>query len=157
MFTKELASLEKRMLEMIQTNDELQRNYDLLRTIPGIGSRAAVGLLAEAGDLRSYASAQQLAASFGLNPMIRRSGTSIKGQTRISKIGNAHARKRFYLPALVATKHNPTIKRFHDRLIAAGKHKKAVIVACERKLVMIAYGVLISQKPFTTEALLLTN
>ena len=58
-------------------------------------------------------------------------------------------RKLFYLPALVATRHNPTVKAFYDKLVAKGKPKKSALVASERKLIMIAYGVLKSGKPFT--------
>ena len=58
-------------------------------------------------------------------------------------------RKLFYLPALVATRHNPIVKAFYQKLVANGKPKKSALVACERKLLMIAYGVLKSGKPFT--------
>ncbi|MGI8924036.1 MAG: transposase [Fimbriimonadales bacterium] len=56
--------------------------------------------------------AESLTASVGLNPLIRRSGASIYGQPRISKMGNKHARCRFSMPALVATRHNPVIEAF---------------------------------------------
>jgi transposase len=152
----EEVSLKKQLLAIVESSEELKRSYHLLRTIPGIGERAAVGFLAEVGDIGAYASAENLAASFGLNPLIRRSGTSVHGQTRISKMGNAHARSRFYMPALVAIIHNPVIKAFYERLVARGKNKKGALVACCRKLVMIAYGVLKSGKPFNCEAKPLT-
>jgi transposase len=69
---------------------------------------------------------------------------------------NAHARSRFYMPALVAIIHNPVIKAFYERLVARGKNKKGALVACCRKLVMLAYGVLKSGKPFNCEAQPLT-
>lgn len=148
---EEEQSLRKQLLAIVESSEELKRDYNLLRTIPGIGERAAIGFLAEVGDLSNYASAESLAASFGLNPRIRRSGTSVHGQTRISKMGNAHARSRFYMPALVAIVHNPLVKAFYERLVARGKNKKGALVACCRKLVMIAYGVLKSGKPFKCE------
>lgn len=152
----EESSLKKQLLAIVESSEELTKKYTLLRTIPGIGERAAVGFLAEVGDLSAYASAESLAASFGLNPRIRRSGTSVHGQTRISKLGNAHARSRFYMPALVAIVHNPLIKAFYERLVQRGKNKKGALVACCRKLVMIAYGVLKSGKPFNFEVQPLT-
>ncbi|MBA3725787.1 MAG: IS110 family transposase [Armatimonadetes bacterium] len=153
---EEEKSLRKQLVAIVESSDELTRKYNLLCTIPGIGERAAIGFLAEVGDLSSYVSAESLAASFGLNPRIRRSGTSVHGQTRISKMGNAHARSRFYMPALVAIIHNPLIKAFYERLVQRGKNKKCALVACCRKLVMIAYGVLKSGKPFRCEVSPLT-
>lgn len=154
---KEHVQIAAEMQRIIDGCPHLKRAYELLRSIPGIGDRAATGFLAEVGDIDVYEDAESLAASFGLNPLIRRSGTSIHGQTRISKMGNKHARCRFYMPALVATKHNPVIKAFYEKLLAKGKHKKSALLACCRKLVMLAYGVLRSGKPFEDRAEPLTT
>jgi transposase len=95
--------------------------------------------------------AEDVAAACGLNPRLRRSGSSLHGQTRITKRGNAHLRKLFYLPALSAKQYNPVIKDFYEKLVAKGKPKKSALIACERKLLMICYGVVKSGTPFQTK------
>jgi transposase len=145
---KQAKALRSRMLELVAGHERLSREFALLLTVPGVGERAAAGLLAHAGDLASYDSAEGLAAKAGLHPVVRRSGTSVDRRTRISKAGSAPLRKRFYMPALVAVRHNPPVKAFYERLVARGKNKKAALVACERKLLMLCYGVVKSQRPF---------
>ena len=120
----------------------------MLRTIPGVGPVAATAILAELPDPARFATAQQAAAYAGLAPREYRSGTSVKKRTRLSKAGNARLRKALYLPALTATRFNPLVAAFYDRLVAAGKPKMAAVGACMRKLLMIAYGVLKSRTPF---------
>lgn len=150
-FQEQVTALDARIDELVEASEELSAQARLLETVPGVGRRAAVGLLAEAGDLSCYAAAQDLAARFGLNPLQRKSGSSVKGRTKISKAGNAHARARLYMPALVATKRNPVVKAFYERLLARHMPPKAALVAAERKLVMICYGVLKSGRPFDPE------
>lgn len=147
-FRKQIRLLEARIEEIVGQDPALSAQVELLESVPGIGRRAAVGLLAEVGDLAAYETAQDLAARLGLNPVHRRSGTSVNGRSRISKAGNAHARSRLYMPAVVAIRHNPPVRAFYERLVAAHKPKKAALLAAERKLVMLCYGVLKSGKPF---------
>ena len=72
----------------------------------------------------------------------------VRKRTRLSKAGNARLRTALDLPALTATRFNPLVAAFYERLVAAGKPKMAAVGACMRKLLMIAYGVLESRTPF---------
>ena len=147
-FHEQISKLEARVSELVASSAELTEQVRLLETVPGVGRRAAVGLLAEAGDLSNYTSAQELAAKFGLNPLQRKSGSSVRGRTKISKAGNAHARARMYMPALVAVKHNPPVRDLFERLVERHLPPKAALVAAERKLVMICFGILKSGREF---------
>lgn len=88
------------------------------------------------------------AAYAGLTPKHRLSGSSLKGKSRISKIGSGILRKALYFPAVAAKRHNPVIKLFCDKLDEKGKNIMAIICAAMRKLIHIIYGVLKSKKPF---------
>jgi len=93
-------------------------------------------------------SAQSAAAYCGLSPREFKSGSNVRGRTRLSKSGNARLRKALYLPTLTAIRFNPVLKGCFDRLVAAGKPKVQAVGACMRKLEMICYGVLKNRKPF---------
>lgn len=149
-FKDEMDQILGEIQKVLNSNEELKKSHELLTSIPSIGLRAAIGFMATFPDLSQYSKAESVAAACGLNPRLKRSGTSVHKQTRISKQGSSHMRKLFYLPALVAVRYNPTVKAFYDKLVAKGKPKKSALVASERKLIMIAYGVLKSGKPFTT-------
>lgn len=147
-FDAEIAQLEQRLREHLDQYPELKAQHALLRTIKGVGDKTALGILAECGDLRRFASAREVAAFAGLTPKEHRSGSSVHGKTRISKTGSARLRKLLYFPAISAQRHNPRIQPFCDRLRERGKHAMAIICAAMRKLLHIAFGVIKSGKPF---------
>ena len=67
---------------------------------------------------------------------------------RISKQGNWRVRRALYFAAMVASRHNPTVRTYYQRLLNRGEEKKAALVACMRKLLQISRGVLKNQTPF---------
>ncbi len=73
---------------------------------------------------------------------------TVRGRSMLSRTGHADMRRTLYMPALVASRHNPAVKAFGDRLRNAGMAPKAVIGACMHKLAMLIYGVLRSGVPF---------
>ena len=146
--SEEINSIKKEISNCIDIDPELRSKKELLLTIPGIGTATIAQILAFIGNVEDFKNAKQLAAFIGLNPKRRQSGTSIRGITRLSKIGDSRLRKAFYLPAIVAKRHNPIIKNFCERLKGTGKPAMLVIGAAMRKLVHIVYGVLRSGKPF---------
>jgi len=120
----------------------------LLDSIPGIGEATAALLLAELGDMAQFSNARQVAAFAGLVPRIRESGASVRGRSRLSKVGSSRLRKSLYFPAITALRFNPLIKALGLRLSAQGKSKMLIIGAAMRKLLHLAYGVLKSGRPF---------
>ena len=143
---KEIAQTEKQIKQHIDSDPELKQQYQLLNSVGGIGQRTASVLLAEI-NFKQYRTARQVAAYLGLTPKNNRSGT-IRGKTRLSKIGNARVRKALFMPAMVAKLHNPIVRSFCQRLAANGKAKMEIVGAAMRKLIHIAFGVLKSGKPF---------
>lgn len=144
----EIATVQAAVLALIQGDEALRRDGDLLLSIPGLGQQAVAVLLAEIGDFQTFSHNKQITAFVGLNPQDRQSGTSVRGRSRISKIGNARVRAILYMCALAARRYNPVLKAFADRLTAAGKQPKVVLVAVARKLLVLAYGVMKTRRPF---------
>ena len=143
---KEIAQTEAQIKAHIAGHPELKQQRDLLDSIKGIGDRTISTLLSEI-NFKQYRSARQVAAYAGLTPRNDRSGT-LRGKTRLSKIGNARLRKALFLPAMVAKRHNPIVRSFCARLAANGKSKMAIVGAAMRKLIHIAFGVLKTGRPF---------
>lgn len=149
----QVDSLKKRSLEHIQAHEPLAKQAELLVSITGIGEKTAATVLAEIGSIEWFSSARQLAAFAGLTPQEFQSGTTLKGKTRLCKIGNARLRKALYFPALVAMRYCPQMKAFYQRLIQAGKNKMQAVGALMHKLIRVIYGVLKSGQPFDPEKL----
>ncbi|WP_434111132.1 IS110 family transposase [Methylocaldum sp. GT1TLB] len=143
----EIAATQQRIREHIDHDPDLRQRRDLLDTIPGLGDATIPVLLAALGDVHRFENARSVAAFAGLSPKEHQSG-KWKGHTRLSKTGDALLRKALYLPAIVAWRHNPPIRAFCERLKAQGKNGKLIVGAAMRKLLVLAYGVLKSGRPF---------
>lgn len=144
---EQLAQVEQAITDQVARDANLQRQVELVDSIPGIGPTTATALLAEI-DFGAYTSARQVAAQAGLTPRQRQSGTSVHGRPRLSKQGASQLRKILFFPAIVAMHHNPVIKAFAERLAERGKAKMAIVCACMRKLLHLVYGVLKTGLPF---------
>jgi transposase len=145
---EQIKRTEKLIREHLNQHPTLKRQSELLDSIPGSAESTAALLLAEITNINQYRSARQVAAYAGLVPRERQSGTSVRGRTRVSKIGNARLRRALYFPAITALRCSPFFQQWGEGLLKRGKSKMSVICAVMRKLVHIAYGVLKSGKKF---------
>jgi transposase len=142
----QIAHVQRLIRQHLDQHPGLRSQRDLLTTIPGIGEATAAVLIAELFD-KHYASARQAAAFAGLVPRLVESGT-LRGRSRLSKIGPSRLRKALYFPAVTALRWNPTIRAVRARLHAAGKPTMVIIGAAMRKLIHLAYGVLKSGRAY---------
>jgi transposase len=132
----------KRMIKgHIDRHPGLRNQKDLLCSIPGVGDAVSSYFMAWL-PVERFDSTRQAVAFVGLSPRHRQSGDSVRGASRLSKLGHARLRKILYLPAMSAIRHNPAARAIADRLLAAGKRGKVVIAAVMRKLVHWMMGVL---------------
>lgn len=145
---RQIAELTERIRNHIDRNPDLHGDEELLRTIPGIGPLTAARFLAEVPDVRLFQRAAQLAAYAGLTPRQRQSGTSVRGRTHLSKTGNSRLRTALFMAALTALRHNPIVQAMAERLAARGKTRMQIVGAAMRKLIHLAYGVLITGRAF---------
>lgn len=134
--------------KLVNDHPDIGEQIKLLCSIPGVGDVTAFKLITEIGNVSRYGSVKQLVAHAGLAPKEHTSGTSVRGKTMINKRGAKRLRKALYMPAMVAVKYNPLVRSLYMRLLDAGKKPKLALVACMRKLLHIAYGVLKNKKMF---------
>jgi transposase len=144
----EIKRTEELIRNHINSHPTLKQQSELLDSIPGIAETTAALLLSEITDINQYRSARQVAAYAGLVPRERQSGTSLRGRTHLSKIGNARLRRALYFPAITALRCSPFFQAWAKGLQERGKSKMSVICAVMRKLVHVAYGVLKTGKAF---------
>jgi len=130
----QIHKLDKAIAELIDSDDDWKAKSELLQSTPGLGRVTAATLLAELPELGEL-NRQQIAALVGLAPFNDDSGQH-QGQRHITG-GRAAVRCVLYMATLVATKHNPTLKAFAQRLQKSGKKFKVVQTACMRKLLVI--------------------
>jgi transposase len=129
-----IAVIDSQLKAQLQSSSVWRVKDDLLQSVPGIGPVVSLSLLAELPELGTL-NRQQAAKLVGVAPLNRDSGEH-RG-TRHIYGGRARVRSALYMAALTATRCNPVIKEFYQRLIAKHKPFKVAIVACMRKLLTI--------------------
>lgn len=142
---KELSRTDRDLDETIEKSPTLKENEALLRSVPGVGPVLCRTLLAEVPELGSL-SPRELSALVGVAPLNRDSGT-LRGKRTVWG-GRARVREALYMGALIASRFNPAIKEFYERLVASGKPKKVALVACMRKLLTILNAVMRERTPW---------
>ncbi len=142
---KELSRTDRDLDETIENSPAFKENEALLRSVPGVGPVLCRTLLAELPELGSL-SPRELSALVGVAPLNRDSGT-LRGRRTVWG-GRARVREALYMGALIASRFNPAIKEFYERLLAAGKPKKVALVACMRKLLTILNAVMRERVPW---------
>jgi transposase len=142
---EELSSLDEEIARFIDGNPLWQEKNSFLRSVPGIGPVTAATLLAELPELGTL-NRQKIAALVGVAPVNKDSGKK-RGKRRIFA-GRASVRRSLYMAALNASRYNPVIRSFYQRLLGRGKEKKVALTACMRKLLVILNSMVRDQKPW---------
>ena len=133
-FDKQIKLLEAEAADLIAQHEKLQRTFDILTSVPGVGDVTAVALMGQMPELGTL-SRQAAASLAGLAPFNKDSGNQ-RGQRHISG-GRSAVRAALYMATLTALRFNPVIAEDFQRLSAAGKPHKVAHTACMRKLLTI--------------------
>jgi len=144
---KELTSVETDIDGAVRGSPAWRDKEELLTSVHGVGrtiSRTRIGELPELGRLNR----KQIAALAGLAPFTRQSG-QWRGRSFIGG-GRTGVRAALFMGAMVARRHNPVLKAFFERLVAAGKPKMVALIAVARKLLTILHAILRDQQPWHT-------
>jgi transposase len=131
---RQLSDMNRELHDLIRESPVWREQEDLLRSVPGVGPVLTTTIISELPELGRL-SRKQVAALVGVAPMNRDSGR--KSGKRYIHGGRAQVRSVLYMATLVATKCNPTIRVFYQRLCASGKVKMVALTACMRKLLTI--------------------
>ena len=144
---KELASLDDDIDDAVRGSPAWREKQDLLASVPGIGPTIARTLIAGLPELGQFGR-KQIAALVGLAPFTRQSG-KWRGRSFITG-GRTAIRSALFMGAMVAKRHNPVLKAFFDRLVAAGKPKMVALIAVARKLLTILNAIIRYNRPWQT-------
>jgi transposase len=144
----QIEAVKQEIDQHIDQHPDLRQQRDLIASIKGVGKLTAAKLLAEIRNIADFDSPQQLVAFAGLNPRQHRSGSSVRGHSRISKVGCAAIRAALFMPAIVAKNTNPYMQPLVQRLEQRGHCKMSIVVAVMRKLLHLVFGILKSGQPF---------
>lgn len=131
---KEIEFISSEIQKLIKSSKKLSATEKKLRTVPGIGPVVSASILSELHEIGKI-SHKKISSLVGVAPFNKDSGM-MRGKRKIAG-GRSQIRSKLYMATLVATKYNPVIKNFYERLLSKGKPKKVALTACMRKLLTI--------------------
>lgn len=144
---EEQKRVEELIRDHIDRHPDLRHQQELLCSIPGVAERTSAYFMAWLPAER-FSDVKEAVAFVGLSPKHRESGDSLRGKSKLCKLGHARLRSMLYMPALAAITHNPAARALSERLKQAGKPGKVRVAAVMRKLVHWAVGVMKSGNKF---------
>ncbi len=151
---KSLKKSEESIIEEVHTiifkSEYLKAKYAAITSVKGIGKIGGIVLLHLFINY-PHANQRQIVSLSGLDPIIRESGTSIRGKSRISKAGSRLYRGTLFMTAMASILHNEQMKAFYDRLKANGKHTTVAQIAVMRKLIVVAHSLFKSGESYDKE------
>ena len=142
---QELSDLDQELRQSLRRSPVWREKDDLLRTVPGVGEQLSLTLLADLPELGTL-DRRQIAALVGVAPFNRDRGT-LRGRRTVWG-GRSRVRGVLYMGTLTATRFNPVISDFYQRLLLAGKTKKVALVACMRKLLTTLNAMVKNSSPW---------
>ena len=143
---KELLGIETKLHSLVKQGQ--QQQLTLLQSIPGIGIKTALFLIVVTDGFKKFETASQLCSYVGITPVIRESGSSVRGRSRISKVGNRKLRNLLFLCSFNACKHNKACREIYQRIVNKGKSKKLALIAVCNKLLRQAFAIAKSGHPY---------
>ena len=136
---KEKKKLEDKML--VLGKEEYKQTLKSLTSIPGIGDKTAIMLIAISGDFEKFEHYKQLIAYVGFSPRIYQSGTSVRGKGHICKMGKSQIRKLLYMCSWTAKRYNKACAEMYERLKKKGKPERVIKIAIANKLLKQAFAI----------------
>jgi len=147
-FDAQIAAIEREITQVLPQDAGWAANAALLLSSAGVGLMTAAWLLVTMLNFTIGATPEAVTAYAGLAPVPKESGTSGRGRGAIGPSGNKRLRTALYRATLSATRYNPPIKAFYERLHAAGKPKKVARCAAARKVLHLAWAVVRTGRAF---------
>ena len=146
-----IQAIEEKMEKLIMTDDRFKQQFELLKTVPGIGRQTAIALILTTKGFTRLTQSRKLSCYAGLAPFPYTSGSSVKGRTKISKMGDMKLKSLLNLSAWNAIRAIPSLKDYYQRKVSEGKHKLSAINAVRNKLIAMALAVIKRNTPFVKE------
>lgn len=140
--------VEKQIIQEIESDQELKKNFDLATSVKGIGLVIAAFMLVTTNNFSGFEDSRQYACYSGVAPFANTSGVSIRGKTMVSPLANKKVKAMLSRGANSAAKWDPEIKTYFNRRKIEGKDHKVIINAISCKLISRVFAVVKRQSPF---------
>lgn len=144
----EIKKVEDKMLQLVASDKDVKRAYDLISSVPGVGDQTTFHLLVATRCFTSFKNARQLASYCGVAPFEYSSGKSIRGKAKVSHLANKKIKSLLSMCALNAKVSDPQIRQYYQRKVAEGKNPMSVMNAVKNKLLQRIFATVQRGTPY---------
>jgi len=144
----QIKVIEKKIQELISADSKLNKVYQLITSVPGVGKVLACNLLVRTGEFGAISDPRKLACYAGVAPFDHRSGTSIRGKSRVSHHADKDLKMLLHLASMSVIRLSGDMRDYYQRKVAEGKNKMSVLNAVRNKIIHRIYAVLKNQRPY---------
>lgn len=145
---KKIAETTREINKVIKADEAIKKNFDLIKTITGVGDVIGTVVIATTNNFTSFTDARKFACHAGVAPFPNRSGSSIRGRTKTSSLADKSLKTLFHLGARSAMQYDHEMKTYYERKVAEGKNKMSVINAICFKLIQRIFAIIKRQTPY---------
>jgi len=145
---KNLKKVEDKISQIIEDDINLNKNYNLITSIPGIGKQTAIYLLIVTKNFTTFKKSRQLACYAGIAPFPYQSGSSINGRTKVNNLADKKLKSLLNMCALSANKYDIELKQYFEKKVSEGKNKMLVLNNIRNKLLARVFAVINRQEPY---------
>lgn len=145
---RSISEIDNKMKKLIKDDEYLSRLFDLATSVKGVGLQIAANMLIVTHGFTRFSTWRKFSCYCGLAPFEYRSGSSIRGKTKVSNLGNKHMKAIIGNGIASAIQNDPEIAKYYQRKLEEGKHKMVVLNAVKNKLISRVFAVIKRGTPF---------
>lgn len=143
-----LKQIEQKMKDIVKSQETLQKQFELIRTIPGIGEQTALYLIITTKGFKTFSSWRKLACYSGIAPFEYSSGSSVRGRTKVNHMADKKLKSLLQMCAMTTIKYDPQIKEYYNKKKAEGKNSMLVLNNVRCKIISRVFAVINRQTPY---------
>lgn len=145
---KQIEELERKMLEVIEADQDLEKNYRMAKSVAGIGQFTASYILVCTNNFQRFENWRKFACYCGTAPFEYSSGTSIRGRTKVHHFANREIKSLLFMCAMNAVKFDGQLRSYYNRRVEEGKSKMSTLNIIKNKLLARIFAAVNRQTPF---------
>jgi transposase len=146
--TKQIEASEVQLSLIIQNDQQLNENYDLIKSIKGVGQVLAWKLIGTTNNFTSFSTWRQYSSYSGCAPFENKSGKAVFKPSRVHYLANKGIKSLLTLAAMSAIQSDPELKRYYQQRVQQGKNKMATINIIRNKIIARAFAVIKRRTPY---------
>jgi transposase len=145
---KTIHKIEKRIKEIIKTNQELNKQYTLIKSVPGIGEQTSLYFIIATKGFSAFKNWRQFACYSGVAPFEYSSGTSVRGRTKVNHMADKKMKSLLQMCSMTTLKYDPQLKEYYNRKKMEGKNSMLVLNNIRCKLISRVFAVINRETPY---------